>query len=397
MPHICQRFATQLVEKYAKFWPVVGVLGFRQAGKSTLIQKILQVPGQITLDDLFAREEAMRSPQAFLSKLGQPSAIDEIQKAPPLFDAIKLRVDQQRTPGRYYLTGSSSFSAKLGIRESLTGRIGLIELLPFTLAELHELPFHPLKTLSQPLTQRNRKPRFTVDTLSSAMLRGGMPVPLFTRDANQRRYYWREWLETTIYRDLAQFFKRGFDADYAFRLLEDMAVVLRQGALPTVKHFKGNARKIRNYLSAMEDIFLLRKINCHPAGIGKEIWLFKDSGLAHYLMQQSFGDDITLSLARHYIWNELSAQAEYQGKRLSAIYYKSAAGSASDFILDGIPFRIVATPQALMQQRSWEERALRGAMKTLNAKIGFLVGPIDHAELPAQSGGIGVLPWSAWS
>jgi len=71
--------------------------------------------------------------------------IDEVQKAPNLFDAIKLRVDKKRIPGSYFLTGSSSFSSKIGIHESLTGRIAISHLHPLSLAELHAAPFRQLK------------------------------------------------------------------------------------------------------------------------------------------------------------------------------------------------------------------------------------------------------------
>jgi predicted AAA+ superfamily ATPase len=75
----------------------------------------------VSLDDLEARTEANESPKIFLSKLDRPLIIDEVQKAPHLFDAIKHAVDQKKIPGTFYLTGSSTFSSKIGIRESLTG------------------------------------------------------------------------------------------------------------------------------------------------------------------------------------------------------------------------------------------------------------------------------------
>jgi predicted AAA+ superfamily ATPase len=120
-----------------------------------------------------------------------------------------------------------------------------------------------------------------------------------------------------------------------------MANVLSNGELPTLKHFIQPARKVRTYLSAMENIFLLRKINCHASGTGKEVWMFMDSGLATHLMGTSLGEGVTLSLVRQFIWNELCVQAEYQGQRLSRTYYKSAQGSPIDFVIHDIPFRIV--------------------------------------------------------
>jgi len=396
MPHFRPRFAASYILKLAKTWPVVGLVGLRQSGKTTLIQQLFHIDRVVTMDDLSAREEATKSPSTFLAKLPEPVVLDEVQKAPPIFDAIKLNVDRKRIPGSYFLTGSTAFSGKVGIRESLTGRIGLVELFPMSLAELHGKPFLPINNLALPIKTETQIPRFDCASFGRATLAGGMPVPAFMQDHQQRDIYWRSWLETTLYRDLSRFFKSGFDPDFAFSLLEKMASVLRDGELPTLKHFIQPARKVRSYLSAMEEVFLLKRINCHAAGIGKEVWLFMDSGLATYMLGTSLGEGVTLSLVRHFIWNELSVQAEYQGKRLSRTYYKSAQGSPVDFIINDVPFRIVANQTSLVRQREWEERALHGAMKKLGAQQGFLVGPVDKAELPSKTG-IGILPWSAWS
>jgi hypothetical protein len=351
----------------------------------------------VSLDDLAAREEALASPTTFLDKLTTPVVLDEVQKAPPVFDAIKLKVDHQRIPGSYFLTGSSAFSSRAGIRESLTGRMGLVELFPMSMAELHDEVFNPIKHLSSPLHAHALTPRFDSSQLARSAITGGLPVPAFMRDQSQRDLYWRSWLETTIYRDLARLFKRGFDADLAFIILEKMASVLRDGELPTLKHFIQPARKVRMYLSAMEEIFLLRKINCHPLGIGKEVWLFTDSGLATYLIGTTLGEGVTLSLVRQFIWNEISVQVEYQGKRLSRFYYKSAQGNPVDFVIDDVPFRIVPNVTGITRQRDWEERALKGAMEKLDAKYGYLLGPVNKAELPPKNGGVGISPWTAWS
>jgi predicted AAA+ superfamily ATPase len=242
-----------------------------------------------------------------------------------------------------------------------------------------------------------KQPRFHSASIGRAATIGGMPVPAFLRDNDQRQLYWRSWLETTILRDLARFFPRSFNPDFAFSLLEKIAAVLRDGELPTLKHFIAPAHKVRTYLSAMEDIFILRKMSCHESGTGKEVWLFTDSGLAAHLMGTILGEGTTLSLIRQFIWNEICAQAEYQGKHLSKIYFKSAQGSPIDFVLDNIPFRIVPSVTAISQRRAWEERPLLGAMKKLGATEGYLVGPVDYIELAPKGGGIGVLPWGAWS
>jgi predicted AAA+ superfamily ATPase len=126
--------------RQAKLWPVVGLVGLRQSGKTTLLRDQLSIENFVTLDDDDNLVAALASPKIFLARQQSPTIIDEVQKAPKLFDAIKLSVDRQRRPGQFYITGSSQFSSRLGIRESLTGRIGICQLFPLTLAEANQNP-----------------------------------------------------------------------------------------------------------------------------------------------------------------------------------------------------------------------------------------------------------------
>ena len=156
MPHKRARFAFSALKSLSRFWPVVGVLGLRQVGKTTLLSETQKFSETVTLDDDEALNEASSTPKVFLSKRAEPLLIDEIQKAPKLFDALKLTIDQDRKPGRFFITGSTSFSAKLGIRESLTGRIGLIHLHPMTLAEANGTSFDPTRIVPFPTKESER-------------------------------------------------------------------------------------------------------------------------------------------------------------------------------------------------------------------------------------------------
>src|SRR5690606_317731 len=113
------RFILSILRKHARYWPVIGVLGLRQSGKSTLFRDLLEIPSQVTLDDEDVLADVENSAKNFLARQDIPLVIDEAQKSPKLFEAIKLRVDREKRPGSYYLAGSSQFSSKLGIRESL--------------------------------------------------------------------------------------------------------------------------------------------------------------------------------------------------------------------------------------------------------------------------------------
>lgn len=389
MPHRRKRHLKDFLEKQAAFWPVVGVMGPRQVGKSTLFRELIGLSSHyLTLDDDDTRSDAEASPKAFLARQETPLVIDEAQKCPPLFDAVKSAVDRRRVPGSYYLTGSSSFSAQKDIRESLTGRIGLCELFPLTLAEADEKPF-----AAQHLAPIHpHRPRFGIERLSLQTGRGGMPVPLFGRDDSVRAQYWKNWLATTLGRDLARVYGKGYDADFAEKVLFDLARHHEQGVFPTIGDFRFDSRRTKKYMAALRGVFLVRSLPCHEAGTGKDIFFLSDSGIASALMKHPANETVSLTLTRIFILNEFFANTHYAGQNLRWSYFKSRKGSPIDLVWNGLPIKIIGSTR----QIGWEERAVAGAMKPLHSKTGLLAGPTDLITLPKKAG-IGLVPWTYWS
>ena len=118
--------------------PVVMLNGARQTGKSTLAKSLIgakQIEHYVTLDDATALAAAKHDPTGFISGLGEATVIDEIQRAPELFVAIKADVDRNRTPGRYLLTGSANVLLLPRLSESLAGRMEIFTLWPLSQGE----------------------------------------------------------------------------------------------------------------------------------------------------------------------------------------------------------------------------------------------------------------------
>ncbi len=389
MPHERSRFAVAPLKKLASLWPVIGVIGARQVGKSTLVKNQMEIPHQLSFDDEDTLLDAEASAKVFISRLQLPVLIDEAQKAPRIFDAIKVKVDKKRVPGQYFLTGSSQFSSRLDIRESLTGRIGLLHLHPLTLAELHQKPFRAPEVFPKELT-----PRFEISEISEGLERGGLPFPCFLRDAAARNLYWSSWLETTIYRDIARFFKRSYDPRVTTKILRRMAEAALRGeyfSTDMVSDIQG--RRLQSYLTAMEDVFLIRRMSCHELGVGRDRWFVFDSGLLHHLMGAQRSEGATLSLARVFILNEISALCEYASQRLELTYFKSMQGAPVDLVWDRIPIKITA--RASLKGVGWEKRSLEGAMKRLKSTRAVLVAPVDRPIIEKK--GVSIVPWSMWS
>jgi predicted AAA+ superfamily ATPase len=389
MPHQRSRHALPHIKKLAALWPAVGVLGPRQSGKSTLLRDQLGVSKVLTLDDEDVREDALNSAKVFLGRHSAPMVIDEVQKAPLLFDAIKAAIDRKRRPGSYFLTGSSEFSSRIGVRESLTGRIGLLRLYPLTLAEIHKEPLRePSARFSPDL------PRFSIETFSATMARGGLPMPFFLRDAQAFSLYWQGWIDTTVHRDIARFFKRSYDPRITQKILRIICQRAVLGEMTEVGDLTGIQRRTAlSYLEAMAGVFLVDRISCHDLGVGKDQFALFDSGLLNFLCGDIQSEGMTLSLARTAIRNELLAGREYAGRRLQLYYFKSSRGSVVDFVLDGVPIKVVT--KAAVGKLGWDKRALQGAMKTLGSKHGYLAAPVDLVQRGED--GVHIVPWSYWS
>src|SRR6266849_1000412 len=111
-------------------FPVLLVTGPRQVGKTTLLRHIAEKRRRyVSLDDPTLRELAVTDPNLFLERFPPPLLIDEIQYAPGLLPYLKLRIDAQREPGAFWLTGSQQFHMMKGVRETLAGRVAVINLL----------------------------------------------------------------------------------------------------------------------------------------------------------------------------------------------------------------------------------------------------------------------------
>ena len=128
---------SSLLESLAHF-PVTLLVGARQVGKSTLVQKVCAdswVARYLSLDDRVVLDSALDNPDGLLRDLTGNVALDEVQRAPDLLRAVKLVVDKDRRPGRFLLTGSANVATLSAVSETLAGRAAVLTLHPFSIQE----------------------------------------------------------------------------------------------------------------------------------------------------------------------------------------------------------------------------------------------------------------------
>src|SRR4030066_301091 len=161
------RYIINQIVKALADMPVVALTGMRQTGKSTFLQQQAELQGRryVTLDDFAQLAAAKEDPEQFVAT-GEPLTIEEAQRCPELFVAIKRAVDRDRVPGRFIISGSANFLLMKNISESLAGRSAWFSMHPFTRRELAGGPAEP------PFLRR------FFDEPSSAGWKEVSPVPL---------------------------------------------------------------------------------------------------------------------------------------------------------------------------------------------------------------------------
>lgn len=134
-----ERKITPILQKLCRQFPVLGVLGPRQSGKTTLVKEMFSSYKYFNLEEPDTRRFATEDPRSFLQTLEneQGCILDEVQKAPDLLSCIQTHVDTHQKPGFFILTGSENILLNERISQSLAGRIALITLLPLSMEELH--------------------------------------------------------------------------------------------------------------------------------------------------------------------------------------------------------------------------------------------------------------------
>ena len=131
-----EREITPALKALFQQYPFVTVTGPRQAGKTTLCRATFPELKYVNLEAPDVREFAESDPRGFLSQLGSPAIIDEIQHVPALLSYLQVMADEMGGNGLFVLTGSEQFRLSEAISQSLAGRTGLLRLLPFSLSEL---------------------------------------------------------------------------------------------------------------------------------------------------------------------------------------------------------------------------------------------------------------------
>lgn len=311
-----------------RLFPVWLLLGPRQVGKSSLLQRCSKRHTFINLDDLEVRERANRDPVLFLRGLEPPFVIDEIQYAPQLLSPIKRIVDERELePGAIRLTGSQNFRVMQGVTETLAGRVAILNLLGLTDEE------------KGPHRQDSPGGYF------SALLETGFPRLNGVAEGASRDLYLSSYVQTYIERDVRELLRIGKRRE--FEIFVRLAA-LRTAQIVNLQDLARDAGvspvTAREWLSVLEDSFLIRLVppwfTSRTRRMTKSPKLyFLDAGLAAWLGGWRNAEQARLgpmggALFETQVFSEILRRFRHRAREVEIHFWRTRDGQEIDFLVE---------------------------------------------------------------
>lgn len=209
-PTLYPRFVRYRLEEALKDTPVVLVHEPRQCGKTTLARLVGDAAGYeyITFDDDVQLAAANADPVGFVADLSDKTVLDEVQRVPALFLALKSAVDRERRPGRFILTGSANVLLVTKLADSLAGRMEILRLHPLAQDEIEGKASCFIDVLFA-AQFRNRRFERLGHELAERIVAGGYPAALLRAKEKRRAAWYRDYIETIVQRDVRDLARIG--------------------------------------------------------------------------------------------------------------------------------------------------------------------------------------------
>jgi predicted AAA+ superfamily ATPase len=300
------------------------VTGPRQSGKTVLVKATFPKKPYVSIEDPDARELVDADPRGFLDRYRGGLVIDEAQRSPKLFSYLQTVADESLQPGRFVLTGSQQFGLLSGIIQSLAGRVGILQLLPFSIAEL-------------------RAASIALPDLDRLLFRGLYPA-LYDRKLIPRHWY-ASYVMTYVERDLRQMLNVRELATFQRFLRMCAARVKQLLNLSSLAIDCGITHTTaRSWLSVLEASYLVFLLQPHFRNFGKRLvktpkLYFHDPGLAAWLLNVQDPGHLSVHPQRGGLFECLVAgellKARYNRGLSSNLYFwRNNTGDEVDVIVD---------------------------------------------------------------
>jgi len=382
-----QRTAKEALLRLASQFTVIGITGPRQSGKSTLAKMTFPEKRYISFDDKTIRELATANPIDFLLAFPDGAIIDEAQKVPEIFDAVKYHIDQGSfTPGKFILTGSNQFNLKQNMTDSLAGRAAFLKLLPFSVEELKQV-------------------NLLGNNVYEAIFKGCYP-PLYD---SAKQFVPDDWFNSYIdtYLDLDVKSQINYSNLSVFKKFIQICATYSGQMLSMDSIARGigvSAPTVKQWLSILESSFIIHFLEPDTQNLGKSLvkspkLYFVDSGLLCHLLRIESVEELILhpnkgAIVETFALAELLKGRLNQGKQPNLTYYRDLKGFEVDTIADwkhtfAIEIKSTIEAEQNLSRNTRDYLALRGDDGSRGAV--FYLG-----DLTCTINGIDYVSWKDW-
>jgi predicted AAA+ superfamily ATPase len=380
---VIPRQAASTLLSLAKGFPIVAVTGPRQSGKTTLVQAVFPEKPYVSLEEPDKLDFAVSDPRGFLRNYPEGAVIDEAQRFPELFSYLQAFVDRIKKSGLFILTGSQQFGLLSKISQSLAGRTGLVQLLPFSLQELTAARVR----LSAP----------------SAQIYKGLYPPIYDRKLSPDQWY-ANYVLTYLERDVRNLLNvRNLSSFQKFLRM----CAGRSGQLLNLSSLASDCGITHNtalsWLSVLEASYIVFLLRPHHKNFGKRLVkspkiYFYDCGLAAWLLNIQGSVHLAIhpqrgGLFENLIISELIKDRFNRGLTSNLYFWRNNLGDEIDVVIDQgtrlVPVEIKSgetlNPDYFRGLKKWKK------MTSDREAPSYLVyGGGEHLV----SEGISIVPWN---
>lgn len=369
--------------KMNKVFKAVMVTGARQVGKTTMLKQLAKDDGRtyVTMDDLRNRELARSDPRLFFQMYKPPVLIDEVQKAPELFEIIKLICDESEENGLFWLTGSESVKLIKKAGDSLAGRICILKMFSLSMREKNGISDIPEMGYSfESLNQRQKYfPENDIVAVYDQIWRGGMPGTI-NFDQEQLYEYYSSYINTYLMRDAVD--DNGITDTVAFsKVLTACASFI--GNLVNYSDIASaggvtvpTAKKWVSILESMGIVFLLNTYSNNELKrlVKTPKLYFCDTGLAAYLSMWTSRDVLMNGASsghffENFVVGELMRNYCYGDTKVNLTYYRDSNQKEIDIIIEE---NGILHPVEIKKGTSPDKSAVKsfGVLRTSGCRVG---------------------------